>query len=135
MATYIWIHLEYKDSKTKKYQYVGEFCGDKIYGVFGILAGARSSIEPIYPPRGLPEDVCRDIKFEYDTFEEDAHTPSYLYSHELRECLDAVDKIFRQCYKEEYSPEGLKNYEYIYKCMRVFDDAGEPARMVFWFDN
>jgi hypothetical protein len=59
MATYIWIHLEYKNRKTQEYKYVGDFCGDKIYSVFGILAGARSAIEPIFPPRGLPNDVCK----------------------------------------------------------------------------
>lgn len=138
MATDIWIHIEYKSRKNKKYKYAGEFDGDRLYGVFGILAGARSAIEPLYPPRGLPGDVCESIYRAYKDFQSDAHTPSYLYTDELRECLDTVDEVIHEYYAKEdtiYDPDWLKTYEYIYSYMRTCDEEGEPARMVFWFDN
>ena len=40
--------------------------------------------------------------------------------------------------KERYpdaDKDWLKDYEFILKNLRDSDDDGEPARIVFWFDN
>ena len=135
MATDIWIHIEYKNRKTKHYNYAREFYGDRLYGVFGILAGARTDIEPIYPPRGLPDDLTRRTYEKYLDGEGDFHTASWLFASELRECLDAVDEIVRDKEPVTYKNDWLKRYEKIYRYMKYCDDIGESSRMVFWFDN
>ncbi len=135
MGTDIWIHIEYRSRKTKNYKYAREFYGDRLYGVFGILAGERSEIEPIYPPRGLPNDITRLTYKKYKDDEPDFHTASWLTSSELRECLDAVDEIIKNEKRDNYNKDWLKCYEKIYRYMKYYDDVGEPSRMVFWFDN
>ena len=135
MGTDIWIHIEYKCRKTKNYKHAREFDGDRLYGLFGILAGARSEIEPIYPPRGLPDDVTRLTYKKYQDGEGDFHTASWLTASELRECLDSVDEIIKQEKKDAYNKDWLKGYEKIYRYLKYYDDIGEPSRMVFWFDN
>ena len=134
MATNIWIHIEYKSRKNKKYKYAGEFDGERLYGVFGILAGTRSEIKPLFTPRGLPDDVSDEIFNAYKNRFPDCHTPSYLYTAELRKCLDTVDKLIHE-YDKTYNPQWLKSYEFICEYMQTSDKEGEPARMVFWFDN
>ena len=138
MATDIWIHIEYKSRKNKKYKYAGEFDGERLYSVFGILAGVRSDIKSIYPPRGLPDDASDELLCAYKNRFPDCHTPSYLYTSEFRECLDIVDELIHKYDEKEgttYNPNWLKSYEFIYEYMQTSDKEGEPARMVFWFDN
>ena len=138
MSTGIWIRMEYQERKTKRYKYLGEFDGDKLYGVFGILAGVRSDIKPIYPPRGLPDDVNDCIYKEYKKGQPDLHTASWLSTSELRECLDAVYEIIRKEVEEEgrtYNPDWAESYEQIYRYMKSSEEDGDPTRIVFWFDN
>ena len=137
MATDIWIHMEYRNRKTKKYKYGGKFDGDRLYGVFDIIAGVRGNIKPIYPPRGLPGDVNNCIYKQYKEGKPDFHTASWLSTSEFRECLDAVNEIIREEDKKEgiiYDPDWAKSYELIYDYMKSYDADGEPARIVFWFD-
>ena len=67
-------------------------------------------------------------------YEGDAHTESWLTTDEFGECIDAVDAIFRE-QKPDVNNDWLKNYRLIHKYMKDSDDEGEPARIVFWFDN
>lgn len=134
MGTDIWINIEYRSRKTKNYKYAREFYGKRLYSVFGILAGARTDIEPIYPPRGLPNDVTRLTYRKYLNGEEDFHTASWLTSFEFRECLDSVDEVIKN-EEPDTKKDWLRGYEKIYRYMKCYDDVGEPSRIVFWFDN
>ncbi len=138
MATDIHIHVEYlRRKKGKKPCWIDsgeEFDRERLYGVFGIMAGVRSDIMPLYPPRGLPDDITRETYKHYKDYEEDAHTESWLTTDEFSECLDAVDAIVR-VRNPEVSDDWLKSYRFIHKYMKDSDDEGEPARIIFWFDN
>lgn len=105
------------------------------YGVFGILAGARSDIPPLFPPRGVPEDATWKTRKEYLDDCGDFHTASWLSTTEFRECLDAVDEIIRDRRQDAYQSDWLSDYEFIYRLMKDSEDEGEPARIIFWFDN
>ena len=133
MATDIWIHIEHKSRKTNKYVYDFEADGERIYALFGVLAGTRGSCEPIYEPRGLPDDITPKTLKIYKEFGVDAHTPSWLTTKELRECLDQTIKEYEN--GEEEIISWLKPYENIYEYMKQSEDEGEPSRIVFWFDN
>lgn len=137
MGADIRIYMEYLERKSNKYKCIGEFDGERLYGVFGIIAGVRSDIKPIYPPRGLPIDVNDSIYKKY-TGEPEYHTASWLSTSELRECLDAVYEIFRKEDEEvgrTYDPDWAKSYEQIYNYMKSSEEDGDPTRIVFWFDN
>lgn len=68
-------HVDYDDSIYK----------GRNYDLFAILAGVRNNrgLKPISLPKGLPEDVCKDIKDESDIFASDGHSHSYLTLKEI----------------------------------------------------
>ena len=135
MAKDIWIHIEHRSRKKNKYVYDFEADGERIYALFGALAGARGAIAPLYEPRGLPNDVSPEVLEEYRLFEGDAHTPSWLNTEEFRRCLDLTITVLSKEEDEENVKTWLQAYEKIYEYMKYCDDEGEPSRMVFWFDN
>lgn len=70
------------------FEYTENYYGysDRHYDLFGILAGVRVyGCEPIVEPRGIPVDVSRGVKADFEDWGSDAHTPSWLT---LREVLD-----------------------------------------------
>ena len=139
MATDIHIHVEYQQrSKRGRLHWVHaneEFERDRNYDMFGILAGLRSDIEPIFPPRGLPEDISLETEQSHKDWGEGAHTESWLNTQEFGACLEAVEEIYKERCPDEYEEEYLKGYRLIYRYMKDSDDEGEPARIIFWFDN
>ena len=138
MGTDIHIHIEYqrrKKGKKPRWIHSGEdFIPDRLYSVFGILAGLRSVIKPIVPPRGLPDDITLETYRHYKDYEGEEHTASWLTTEEFGECLDVVDSVVR-AQEPDVSGDWLKNYRLIHKYMKDSDDEGEPARIIFWFDN
>lgn len=134
MATDIWIHVEYKSRKTGKWTYAYEADGDRNYKLFGILAGTRGDCRPLYDPRGLPSDISDKAKKEYEDWGADAHTPSWLTTQELKECLNTAIERTKDSYRDEME-KWLKPYYEIYEKMNEKEAQGEPCRMIFWFDN
>ena len=72
---------------------------------------------------------------EYKMWGGDAHTASWLSTEEFGECLEELKKIFRDDVPDENVDEILNDYLQIYRSMKESEDDGEPARIVFWFDN
>ena len=131
MGTDIWIHIEHRSRKTNKYVYDFEADGNRDYTLFGALAGARGPLDPIYEPRGIPEDSSPEVIKDYLSWEE-AHTFSWLTTKELRECLDLTIKNYSNM---ELAKSNLESYERIYEYMKRQEDEGKPCRIVFWFDD
>lgn len=138
MGTDIHIHVEYlRRKKGKKLRWihsVEDFSTERLYGVFGILAGLRSNIKPLITPRGLPGDITMETYRHYKDYEGEAHTTSWLTTDEFGECLDTVDAAIRE-QEPEVIDDWLKSYRLIHRYMKDSDDEGEPARIIFWFDN
>ena len=139
MGTDIHIHVEYlrrKKGKKPRWIHVNkDFEEYRNYQVFGILAGARSDIEPLFPPRGLPDDVSLETLRIHKDWEGDAHTESWLTTEEFGMCLNALEEIYKRRDPDDYQDEWLKEYRLVHKYMKDSDDEGEPARIIFWFDN
>ena len=133
MATDIWIHVEHRSRN--KYVYDFEADGERIYALFGALAGTRGTIDPIYDPRGLPDYVSPEVLEEYRLFEGDAHTPSWLTTIEFRKCLDLTIKVLSKKEDENNVKTWFQPYEKIYEYMKYCESEGESSRIVFWFDN
>jgi len=56
------------------------------YGMFGILANVRwDDVEPISQPKGLPEDMSKGVKKNWDAWDGDGHSCSYFTAKELIE--------------------------------------------------
>ena len=102
--------------------------------MFGVLAGTRGDSNALYDPRGLPNDVSPETLRAYRDFDEDAHTPCWLTTKELKECIVQVLKKTKPIYVQQVK-KSLQPYYKIYETMKYFEDQEEPCRMVFWFDN
>lgn len=135
MATDIWIHIEYKSRHKNKFVYDREVDGERVYILFGALAGTRGSCEPVYSPRGLPNDVTSHTLRIYNEFGKDAHTPSWLTTEEQRDCIDQAIKVFSKEYSLKEVNSWLSPYEKIFEYMKNKEDKGDLCRIVFWFDN
>ena len=92
----------------------------------------------------------------YKDYGGEAHTASWLTTQEFGECLDIVERIVEERskqpktdlqrniemvekllrnYHDDNDDDWLKSYRLLYKYMKDSDDDGEPARIIFWFDN
>ena len=73
------------------------------YYLFGLIAGVRSHHSvAIVPPRGLPDDVSKEILLYYTDYKPDFHTPTYLTPKELEK---ALNKYFKYLKKENPSTD------------------------------
>jgi len=153
MGTDIWVHVEYRDHRRRKYKHIDkDFYIRRSYLLFDILAGGRGRREPIYSQRGLPDDITRETYREFKGGEDDFHDMSWLTTLEYRRCLDRYHTI--ETATEEKSPseerkwrqdyissdnimesDTVKDAEFIYQAMKASEDKGNSARIVFWFDN
>lgn len=136
-------HGQYDDEK--EFQHESVYHG-RNYQLFGILAGVRDSyVNPLSPPRGIPDDSCEFIKKEFAYWGGDAHSASYFTLYELKEAL---------IYSRPESYTGIKSltkfiddiesklrkdfFYYDWDNMEPNSQVGELIknhRIVFWFDN
>jgi hypothetical protein len=130
------------------------------YSMFAFLANVRNydCCEPISEPKGIPYDVCDEIKIDYEYWKSDAHSCSYLM---LKELLDFdYEKVFlkRRISRTTYNEHGgsftngaslaqewegtnmtyrenLGDFFFIH--LNELKELGNPddVRIVFWFDN
>lgn len=95
MGTDIYIHIEHKSRKKKRFVYDFEAEGERAYLLFGVMAGIRGDYDALFEPRGLPKDVSSEIKEEYKEF--GGHTPSWLTTEEFFKCLDSYYMKCTRC--------------------------------------
>ena len=131
MGTDIHMYMECHSRKKKQYTYHGKLEGYRLYGLFGIMSDVFTDEEPLYYSRGLPGDVTNQVYRAYKDEGGDAHHASWLNTEEFRKCLDVANERFAKDAPEDW----LKQYELVYSYLKDSDDEGEPARIVFWFDN
>jgi hypothetical protein len=108
-----------------------EWCDDRNYRLFGILAGVRTSPKegPIVEPRGFPDDASDDLSDNYKSWGLDAHSASYIT---LTELLNVDWKKYEDDYADGVYLDGfLKSIEK----MKEIDTNSDNVRCVFWFDN
>lgn len=118
------------------------------YGVFGFLAGVRnySSVPMIAEPRGFPDDASAEVREQYERWDMDAHTPSWLSMAELLAWdynAEVEDRRVTRngngaCTCEPGEGERMTWRQFLgdgfMKDIAALRDAGAD-RVVFWFDN
>ena len=158
MGCDIHTHLERQraDGSWEQLQLGYEPLGHRDYGLFGVLADVRnySVVPPIAEPRDLPEDVSPEVRANFEEWECDAHTPSWLTVQELVEFdydqLMNDRRVVRQTGPNSWDhgatgtpSEGTPKTYREFLGGHVMDQIedlralGDPAqhRLVFWFDN
>lgn len=136
-----WVRLDIEDP-----------LGGRDYGKFGFLAGVRnySEIKPIAELRGIPDDASLGTKDNYEAWEGDAHSASWLTLDELlavdygqfiedRRCMKQTGQYWdgaATCEPGEGKCETLSDFlgGYFLKLLHSLKDQG-VERIVFWFDN
>jgi hypothetical protein len=71
-----------------RYNEVASLSG-RNYELFGLIAGVRSMEEPLYDPRGIPDDACDEVKAMST---EDYHTHTWLRPQELKRIFKKWEK-------------------------------------------
>lgn len=123
------------------------------YGMFGFLAGVRnySDVPPIAERRGVPTDASREVAEDYERWDSDAHSASWLSVAELLAFnYDAPcenRRVMRQVGPNHYNGgctcnpgEGEQTTFREFLGEGFFEElrklqAADVERVVFWFDN
>ena len=120
--------MEYCSRKTGRYIFYREFNPNRCYGLFGVLAEVFDDKTPLYMSRGFPTDASVDVFRLYQGW--GGHHASWLNAEEFAYCLDFAKELY-----PDAADDWLKEYEFILRSLMDSDNDGEPARIVFWFDN
>ena len=109
--------------------------GWRNYLTFGFLAGVRyRNIEPISEPKGLPDDLSKEVLDEYNSLRLDAHSASYLTLRELVE-FDYDKSCTGDDYPNETYRDVLNDLFFVHlEDLKTLGDL-DDVRVVFWFDN
>lgn len=100
------------------------------YWLFGTLAQVRCEWPWSFDRKGFPEDASPEVAADYERWDSDAHSPSYLTRRELQE--KATELLISS------EAEALDNAGYLREViadMPPHDGDPEDQRLVFWFDN
>lgn len=106
---------------------LGEANLGRNYELFGLMAGVRChDYTPEADVRGLPDPIALDIKEEFDSRGEDAHTPSWLTTQELIRVCRKLEKI-----------QGRRHQKLRSLCGFMVDLERRELhpQLVFWFDS
>lgn len=123
-----------------------DFCGDRNYWLFSVLADVRNDGTFVYidRPRGLPNDISEVVRNEFEPWSWDAHSCSYLT---LKELIDFYEEHIDDEEGEIVLPLITKIKERADELGLIYTFSWEGngsdkaysksdnIRIVFWFDN
>lgn len=126
-----WSKEYYKKDKTDSPFYW------RSYSMFGFLANVRNydKCKPLAEPKGFPYDASDEVVSEFDQWEFDAHSASYLT---VKELLDFdYDKTFYNEIDQKYISYRENLRANFFEQLEELKALGNPedVRIVFWFDN
>ena len=126
------------------------------YSLFAFLADVRNydHCEPLAEPKGIPKDVCEEIRSEWEMWEGNGHSASHFTAKELSD-FDYEKTFWNRRVTKRTAPncwngaslaeegEGkVLTYrenlgEMFFTHLEELKALGEPedVRIVFWFDN
>lgn len=167
MGCDIHAYLEKQNITTKQWIMIGEVSIHQYYDIFALLHGVRDYFRaiPIVPrERGLPSDLSKDIENEWERWEGDGHSASYLTLEDWDQypywnnpfpdtrqpkgsgntsCsksggIDHLDQeIINPINYNTMTPdEVVKNHGDINDCIIQMREITKtnPVRLIFWFD-
>lgn len=118
------------DNKTW-YDFGGRIGPGRDYAMFGVLAGVRSSREPVHPLRGLPETMSHEGE-EYFAEDTDLHSKTWLTPDEYAEC---IAEAWLDPEVMDYGGGPGTVYQVIMAALLAFKERGAEARLLIAFDN
>lgn len=133
MAVDIDIYAEARTGKKgKPYRFIGYLEGERSYMMFTAMGYKLNNFKPLYKAKGLPGDVTKGVYLQYKKYD-CTFSPSWLSTQELMDCINFCENMLRE--EEDDDFEILDSYRNIYEVLKEYEDKGEAARIVFWFDQ
>lgn len=119
---------------------------ERDYVLFSVLADVRNTngFEPICPPKGLPNDACKQTKQDFVEWMPDAHSVSYFTLRELMDFTNQDLNLYNVHGRGPQSPlipliellvQRAKELFYTNHQGFIDKDLASKIRIVFWFDN
>lgn len=124
------IHLHIEIKVGGRWEHYTEAEIGRWYSLFGKMAGVRDhTVEPISPPKGIPDDMNIITKMDYDNWGSDGHSHSWFNKEEIITLYNWI--------------QGLEGVDGDYFYLRFYTNKIldwnnpllEDLRFVFWFDN
>ena len=136
MGMYLKINIEYKEQVNNELVWTGiysdifKFSSGSLHAR---LAGVNynKNITPLAKPRGLPRDMCEEMKDEYESDYMDIHSFSYLTIKEL--VNDSINNPLINDIEDNMKIEIINPIISLLKCIDEYDINIEEDRIVFWF--
>lgn len=157
MGCDIHMHVEYKDDRRTNGVWVSgdyytrnecggfslvEFCGDRNYHLFAILADVRNNGDYTYidMPRGIPDDATETVRIYYAIWGMDAHSASYFTLKELIDFYkenkdDQLEFLIRKLKERADELNVIWDFEWEHDGSGIGYEKSDNIRIVFWFDN
>ena len=113
---------------------------DRNYDLFAKMAGVRNcnGIEPICPPKGLPDGVSKVTRIDFLRWGSDAHSTSWFDRREIQELYRwLAGRLGDKAYRVERDYWGYlfgNGWDQEFP-LEVGGFLVTDARFVFWFDN
>lgn len=120
------------------------------YALFGIMAGVRIEVDPIVPPKGVPDDMSLITRLDYEMRKAGIHTPSWFNEDEIDQLVEWLKEKEKEAPKDylwdDYQLEaGILRGTYMFgnrltghkhhpDCQYMPKEC-DAVRLVFWFDN
>lgn len=134
MGCDIHLSIEYRDiwNPTFWQSFGADIYMPRDYHLFGLLAGVRGQEVPLFPIRGIPDDLSCEVDDKYyrpssagirKVVDPDWHTPSWLtYEEWVSVLTQDIDDVLAQ-------------YKAVSDVMKRLEQHGFKTRVIFWFDN
>lgn len=149
MGCDIHAYLEkYEKNEWKCIRRLYEDC--RCYNLFGLLAGVRTPIIPIFPLRGIPKNISQDVETVLEDYGDDAHSRTWYTVEELLYFKGPIkeEKMKKNSWKSVIIgfEKGYVNYyqQDIFKSLETFNleikklikkNDKKLYRVVMFFDN
>lgn len=120
--------------------------GGRNYWLFALFAGVRGEMPWSFEPKGFPADSSKEVARLFESWDCDAHTPSWLTQQELADKYAELVKrhpilkielllLDDSSAMADAMQDNIEELEKILNKLRHPDHAAEHRRLVFWFDN
>ncbi len=138
MGCDIHLHTEVKIDGT--WHHYGAPNIDRSYALFGKMAGVRDrDVGSIADPKGLPDDMSVVTRCEWDDWNLDGHSGSWLNAQEILELENWLkEQMGVNSWKLERTYWGYlfeNSWGGFLRHRSGYPDRLEDIRFVFWFDN
>ena len=120
-----WIDRDdYEGGTYKSIPYEKRFT-ERNYELFGFLScGVRSKHEFSFQPRGMPISASDEVMQEFDCWGSDGHSHSYLYLHEIKDAIKALES-------KKIKISGMKDADEIKQMAASFSSDNPDYQLIF----